>query len=34
VLAATFGWLVGTGAGAGMVLMLVFAGVLGVLVVS
>jgi MFS transporter, DHA3 family, macrolide efflux protein len=32
VLAGTFGWLVGTGAGAGMALIFVFAGVLGVLV--
>ncbi len=31
-LAGTFGWLVGTGAGAGMALMFTFAGVLGVLV--
>ena len=31
-LGGTFGWLVGTGAGAGMALMFVFAGVLGVLV--
>lgn len=31
-LAGTFGWLVGTGAGAGMALMFVFAGVLGVFV--